>query len=157
MDTVILTSDKDLLQLVDDSTTVYMMKKGLNDFDVYDKAKVWERYGLAPKQIIDLKGLMGDPSDNIPGVFHIGEKTALTLLHKYASVEGVYDHLDEIKGKRHEYLEEGRDSAFLSKEMATIFTEMKLPFDLASLARTAMPTARKISIRNTKCSRCSRA
>lgn len=134
MDTVILTSDKDLLQLVDDSTTVYMMKKGLNDFDVYDKAKVWERYGLAPKQIIDLKGLMGDPSDNIPGVFHIGEKTALTLLHKYASVEGVYDHLDEIKGKRHEYLEEGRDSAFLSKEMATIFTEMKLPFDLASLA-----------------------
>lgn len=137
IDTIILTSDKDLLQLVDDTTRVIMMKKGLNEFDTYDIAAVDERYGLKPLQIIDLKGLMGDPSDNIPGVHHIGEKTALTLLHSYGSVEGVYEHLDEIKGKRREYLEEGRDSAFLSKEIATIFTAMELPFDLDSLAYTA--------------------
>lgn len=134
METVILTGDKDLLQLVDEHTKVIMMKRGLGDFDTYDLEKVSERYGLAPKQIVDLKGLMGDPSDNIPGVRHIGEKTALTLLHAYGSVQGVYDHIDELKGKRKEYLIEGKDSAFLSREMAEIFTGMDLPFDLETLA-----------------------
>ena len=139
METVILTGDKDLLQLVDDHTTVIMMKKGLNQFDSYTPKAIEEKYGLKPKQIIDLKGLMGDPSDNIPGVKHIGEKTALTLLHSYQTVEGVYDHIDEIKGKRKEYLLEGEDSAKLSKEMATIFTQMELPFDLESLSVSDSP------------------
>ena len=134
METYILTSDRDLLQLVDDSTRVILMKKGLAELDIVDKAELNARYGLEPAQITDLKGLMGDASDNIPGVKHIGEKTALKLLHDFHSVEGVYEHLDEIKGKRHEYLEEGRDSAFLSKELATIYRDMKLPFSMEDLA-----------------------
>lgn len=134
METYILTSDRDLLQLVDDSTRVILMKKGLTELDIVDKAELQARYGLAPAQITDLKGLMGDASDNIPGVKHIGEKTALKLLHDYQTVEGVYDHLDEIRGKRREYLEEGKESAFLSKELATIYRDMKLPFSMENLA-----------------------
>ena len=133
MDVSILTGDKDLLQLVNDHTKVLMMKKGVGQMKVMDEKAIEEEYGLRPEQIIDLKGLMGDPSDNIPGVKHIGEKTALLLLHKYGSVEGTYEHLDEIKGKRHEYLEEGKQSALLSKELATIFRQMKLPFDMSDL------------------------
>ena len=135
METYILTGDKDLLQLVDPDTKVLMMqKKGLSDIAVMDEKAIEDKYGLKPLQIIDLKGLMGDPSDNIPGVKHIGEKTALTLLHSYGSVDGVYEHIDELKGKRKEYLEEGKESAYLSKELATIFTQMHLPFDLETLA-----------------------
>lgn len=138
-DVTILTSDKDLLQLIDKSTKVILMKRGLQEVDVMDEEAVQERYGLIPSQIIDLKGLMGDPSDNIPGVKHIGEKTALTLLHKYGSIENIYNHLDEIKGKRQEYLKIGEEDAFLSKEMATIFKQMDLPFDLESLAYDQTP------------------
>lgn len=139
METTVLTSDKDLLQLVSDHTKVVLMKKGLQDFETMDVQAVQARYGLEPKQIIDLKGLMGDASDNIPGVKHIGEKTALTLLHSYDTVEGVYEHIDEIKGKRKEYLEEGKEMAFLSKEMATIFRQMHLPFDMKDLAYHQTP------------------
>lgn len=134
METTILTSDKDLLQLVDPGTRVIMMKTGMQEFDVMDEKAIMDKYGLKPLQIIDLKGLMGDPSDNIPGVKGVGEKTALALLHDYGSVEGVYAHLDDIKGRRHTLLEEGKDSAFLSKEIATIFRQMKLPFDMETLA-----------------------
>lgn len=133
METVILTGDKDLLQLVNPNTKVMMMRKGLQEVDIMDEQAIYDKYQLKPAQIIDLKGLMGDPSDNIPGVKGIGEKTALLLLHKYGTVEGTYEHIDEIKGKRKEYLETGKDSAFLSKELATIFTDMKLPFTVADL------------------------
>ncbi|MBD5423893.1 MAG: DNA polymerase I [Allobaculum sp.] len=133
-ETTILTSDKDLLQLVDPTTRVMLMKRGLQEVDVMDEQAVEDRYGLKPIQIIDLKGLMGDPSDNIPGVKHIGEKTALTLLHKYGSIDNIYDHIDEISGKRKQYLLEGKEMAYLSQELATIFKEMDLPFDLESLA-----------------------
>ncbi len=133
-ETTILTSDKDLLQLVDPTTRVILMKRGLQDVDIMDEQAVEERYGLKPIQIIDLKGLMGDPSDNIPGVKHIGEKTALTLLHKYGSIDNIYAHIEDISGKRKQYLLEGKDSAYLSQELATIFKEMELPFDLESLA-----------------------
>ena len=138
--TTILTSDKDLLQLVDPTTQVILMKKGLASFDTMDEAAIQEKYGLSPKQIIDLKGLMGDPSDNIPGVAHIGEKTALKLLYDYGSVEGVYDHIDELKGKRKEYLEEGKEMAFLSKDLATIFTQMDLPIQVEDLSLSEIPS-----------------
>lgn len=134
METTILTSDKDLLQLADDHTKVIMMKKGLQDFDVMDVKAIEEKYGLEPLQIIDLKGLMGDPSDNIPGVKGIGEKTALALLHEYKTIDGVYEHIDEIKGRRKTLLEEGKESAMLSREIATIFRQMDLPFDMNNLA-----------------------
>lgn len=129
----ILSSDRDLLQLVDATTDVYLMKKGISDMMIVDEAKMEELYGLKPMQIIDLKGLMGDASDNIPGIKGVGEKTALKLLHAYESVEGVYAHLDEIKGKIKEKLEDGKESAFLSKHLATIVTDQKLPFSLEEL------------------------
>ncbi len=134
METVILTGDKDLLQLVDDHTKVIMMKRGVTNYELMDEKAIWDKYELKPQQIIDLKGLMGDPSDNIPGVNRIGEKTALTLLHQFGTIDGVYKHIDEIKGKRKEYLQEGEEMAYLSKEIATIFRQMKLPFDLPDLA-----------------------
>lgn len=134
METYILTSDKDLLQLVDDSTRVVLMKKGLTELDVVDQQEMENRYGLKPEQITDLKGLMGDASDNIPGVKGVGEKTALKLLHQYQTVEGVYDHIDEIKGKLKEKLETDKEQAFLSKELATIYRQMDLPFSMEDLA-----------------------
>lgn len=134
MDTVILTSDRDLLQLIDTTTRVLLMKKGLSEMDLMDEKALKDVYDLTPNQIIDLKGLMGDASDNIPGVKGVGEKTALKLLHQYQSVEGVYEHIDEIKGKMKEKLENGKESAFLSKELATIYTDMDIPFSLADLS-----------------------
>ncbi|EOS62207.1 DNA polymerase I [Firmicutes bacterium M10-2] len=134
MDTVILTSDRDLLQLIDATTRVLLMKKGLSEMDLMDEKALKDAYDLTPNQIIDLKGLMGDASDNIPGVKGVGEKTALKLLHQYQSVEGVYEHIDEIKGKMKEKLENGKESAFLSKELATIYTDMEIPFSLADLS-----------------------
>lgn len=128
--TTILTSDRDLLQLVDDSTSVLLMKKGITDMELMDAAHFEEKYGLQPLQIIDLKGLMGDSSDNIPGVAGVGEKTATKLLQQYASVENVYAHIDEIKGKLKEKLEKDKDNAFMSKELATIYTNVELPFEI---------------------------
>lgn len=133
IETTILTGDKDLLQLIDSSTKVLMMKKGITEMDLMDEAALKIQYDLEPSQIIDLKGLMGDQSDNIPGIKGVGEKTALKLLHQYQNVEGVYAHVEEVKGKMREKLIAGKESAFLSKELATIFTEMKLPFSLDDL------------------------
>lgn len=128
--TTILTSDRDLLQLVDASTSVLLMKKGITDMELMDAVHFEEKYGLQPLQIIDLKGLMGDSSDNIPGVAGVGEKTATKLLQQYASVENVYAHIDEIKGKLKEKLEKDKDNAFMSKELATIYTNVELPFEI---------------------------
>jgi DNA polymerase-1 len=100
---VIVTGDLDTLQLVSNKTSVYTMRKGLSDSVIYDEGKVWERFNLEPIQIIDYKGLRGDPSDNIPGVKGIGEKTATELLVKYGTMEKIYQSLSEIKesvGKR---------------------------------------------------------
>ena len=116
----ILTGDKDALQLVSDHSTVLLVRKGITELERYDRQKVFDRYGLKPEQIIDLKGLMGDPSDNIPGVPGIGEKTALKLLHQYHSVEGIYQHLQEIPAKLGDKLRQNRDLADLSKKLATI-------------------------------------
>ncbi|MGI6512370.1 MAG: DNA polymerase I [Catenisphaera adipataccumulans] len=126
--TTILTSDRDLLQLIDASTNVLLMKKGLSEMQLMDEAAFRETYGLEPVQIIDMKGLMGDASDNIPGVAGVGEKTAIRLLKQYPSVEEVYAHLDGIKGKLKEKLEKDKDNAFLSKHLATIYRDVDLPF-----------------------------
>lgn len=129
----ILSSDKDLWQLIDPTTDVYVMKKGLSEVMVMDEATLMAEKGITPSQIIDLKALMGDASDNIPGVKGVGEKTALKLLQDYTTVDGVYDHLHEIKGKLKEKLEHDRDNAFLSKMLATIKTDLKLPFEADQL------------------------
>lgn len=133
----ILSSDRDLLQLIDPTTDVYLMKKGITEIEVMDEAKLKETMNIEPLQIIDLKGLMGDSADNIPGVKGIGEKTALKLLDQYQSVEGVYEHLYEIKGKLKEKLETGREDAFLSKHLATIITDVEMPFTIEELTYEA--------------------
>ncbi|MEI5742014.1 5'-3' exonuclease H3TH domain-containing protein, partial [Staphylococcus aureus] len=95
------TGDRDLTQLATDNVTIYYTKKGVTDVDHYTPDFIAEKYnGLTPNQIIDMKGLMGDTSDNIPGVAGVGEKTAIKLLNQFDTVEGVYEHLDEISGKK---------------------------------------------------------
>ena len=116
----VLTSDRDLLQIVDDRIKVWLMVKGITEMDLMDPAAVYEKYQLTPLQIIDLKGLAGDTSDNIPGVTKVGDKTAIKLLNDYGSVEGVYQHIDELKGKLKENLIKDHDVALMSKWLATI-------------------------------------
>lgn len=125
-DTCILSSDRDMLQLIDDSTSVYVMHKGMSDIVKMDEETLLKEYGLKPYQIIDYKGLAGDSSDNIKGVKGIGDKTAVKLLNEYDTCEGIYEHIDEIKGKIKDKLIEDKESCFLSKTLATIKTDVKI-------------------------------
>lgn len=127
METCILSSDRDMLQLIDDTTSVYVMKKGMSDIAKMDEKALKEEYGLKPYQIIDYKGLAGDKSDNIKGVEGVGDKTAVKLLNDYDTCEGIYEHIDEIKGKLQEKLIRDKDSCFLSKRLATIKTDVDIP------------------------------
>ncbi|MDH4135455.1 MAG: DNA polymerase I, partial [Anaerolineae bacterium] len=131
METLIVTGDTDTFQLIDDNTRVLTSRRQYSDTVIYDETGIQERYGLKPRQIIDYKGLVGDSSDNIPGVRGVGKKTATQLLQKYGSIEAIYEHLDEVKSPRfRKALEEGRDDAFLSKHLATIVTDVPLELDL---------------------------
>lgn len=134
-ETIVITGDKDLTQLASDHTKVYITKKGVTDIEVYTPEHVAEVYdGLKPEQIIDLKGLMGDKSDNIPGVPGVGEKTAVKLLKEHGSVENVIENLDQVTAKKlNENLSNNKDIALLSKELATIYREMTFDFNLESL------------------------
>ena len=130
METCILSSDRDMLQLIDKTTSVYVMKKGMSDIAKMDELALKDEYGLKPYQIIDYKGLAGDKSDNIKGVEGIGDKTAVKLLNEYDTCEGIYEHIDEIKGKMQEKLIRDKDSCFLSKTLATIKTDYEIDKDL---------------------------
>lgn len=129
----IITGDKDMLQLIDTNTRVRIARKGVSEFSDFTLESLAETMGLTPSQIIDMKGLMGDSGDNIPGVPGVGEKTALKLLAEYQTVEGVYENIEKIKGKLKEKLEANKDLAFMSKELATIICDMDVPFTLAEL------------------------
>ncbi|MCY0876474.1 MAG: DNA polymerase I [Firmicutes bacterium] len=132
---VVVSGDKDLLQLVSDDITTCLTRKGTTDLVRYDPAAVYERFTLSPKQIIDLKGLMGDASDNIPGVPGIGEKTAIKLLSQFSTVEEVLSHVDEVSGKKvQERLREFHDQALQSKWLATIHCEVPLAIGVDDLA-----------------------
>ncbi len=128
--TIIYTGDKDALQLVDDETSVFFTKRGITELAVYDKASFYDMTGLNPNQIIELKALMGDSSDNIPGIKGVGEKTAISLLQQYGDVDGVYAHVDELKGKLKEKVENGKDSAYLSRALATIDVDCGVDTDV---------------------------
>ena len=119
---LIISSDRDLLQLINDKVTVKLLKT--KDYIMMNNNKFIEEYGISPDKIIDLKGLQGDASDNIPGVKGIGEKTALKLLQEYDSIENIYVNIDKIPGKLKDKLLEGKDSAFMSKQLATIYKEV---------------------------------
>jgi DNA polymerase I len=128
--TLIISGDKDLLQLVTDYASVAIMKKGIANFDIYDHKAIKERYNLTPDQLIDLKSLQGDSSDNIPGVAGVGEKTALSLLMQYPSLDEIYENLENIKSKSvKSKLEADKDIAKISYQLATINT--KSPIDIS--------------------------
>lgn len=128
---VIVSSDKDLLQLISDETEVKLLKQ--NGFIRYNHKAFVDDYGIEPIKMIDLKALMGDSSDNIPGVKGIGEKTALKLLQEYKSLENLYDNIDNIKGKTKEKLVEDKEMAFISKKIATIYRDVPLNIVLEDL------------------------
>ena len=133
-ESIILTSDHDLLQLIDEDTTVLLMKKGITDMDEMTVSSLKDEMGISPIQITDLKGLMGDSSDNYPGIPGVGEKTALKLLYEYGSVENVLDHAAEIKGKLGEKIRDNKESALLSKRLATIKKDVSLNISAKSCA-----------------------
>jgi DNA polymerase-1 len=148
LEIIIVTGDLDTLQLVNDKTKVYTMRRGLSDSVIYDLEKVKERYGLNPDQLIDFKGLRGDPSDNIPGVKGIGEKTASDLLQKYETLEGVYSHIGEIKGSVHDKLEKEKMQAFMSKQLATIKLDTPVNLELEKTATHNYDREKIISLLN---------
>lgn len=133
IETVIVTGDKDCLQLIDDSTYVWLTKGNMKEIVFYDADKLMEVYALAPYQIIELKALMGDSSDNIPGVYGIGEVTALKLIREYNDVDNLYNNIDCITGKVKEKLISGRESAYLSKALATIDINVPISIDIDKL------------------------
>ena len=132
LEVIILSGDRDTFQLATDKTTIRIphTKGGKTETDEYNREKIIEKYGLEPKQLIDVKGLQGDSSDNIPGVPGVGEKTALSLIQKYGSIENLYDKLekgeDDLKGKQKEKIEQNKDLAFLSKLLGTINLEVPI-------------------------------
>jgi DNA polymerase-1 len=158
---VIVTGDMDTLQLIDDSVSVYSMSRGIKKAEIYDSEKVKERYGFEPMQLIDYKALRGDPSDNIPGVPGIGEKTATNLIKNFQNIENIYDFIshselvlpagrqseeshknidssatpqndDKISARISNTLKEYKDQAFLSKKLATIIKDVPIDFDLSN-------------------------
>lgn len=133
-DVTIVSGDKDLIQLTDANTVVEISKKGVAEFEEFTPAYLMDKMGLTPEQFIDLKALMGDKSDNIPGVTKIGEKTGLKLLHEYGSLEGLYQHVDSFKpSKMKENLLHDKEQAFLSKTLATINTSAPITIGLEDI------------------------
>lgn len=130
----IVTGDKDAIQLASHKTTTLITKKGVGEVEEYNYDSVLERYEMTPTQFIDLKGLMGDKSDNIPGVPGVGEKTGIKLLKQYSTIENLIEHTDELKGSIKKKIEENKELALMSKELATIITNVPIEVKLEDLA-----------------------
>ncbi|MBF7096536.1 DNA polymerase I [Alkalibacter mobilis] len=126
----ILTGDRDAFQLINNKVKVLYTKKGISDVDIFDEDKIISDYGLSPRDLIDVKALMGDKSDNIPGIAGVGEKTAVKLIKEYGDLDGVYENIEEIKGKLQEKLINDKENAYLSKHLAEIIREVPLVFEL---------------------------
>lgn len=126
----VYTGDKDANQLISPQTTIYRTVKGVTELDIYNEQTLLDKYGLKPDQFRDFLGLMGDSSDNIPGIKGVGEKTALKLLHQYGTIEGLQEHQDEIKGKMGEKIRAGMEDALMSKKVATILRDIPMDVDL---------------------------
>ncbi|MFQ6724291.1 MAG: DNA polymerase I [Clostridia bacterium] len=130
IDSVLISGDRDLLQLISPNCRVWLNQKGLNEISELDESLLKEKYGIEPYQVIEMKSIMGDSSDNIPGVKGIGEKTALKLIDAYKSLDGIYQNIDNITGKTKILLQEQRDIAYMSKTLATIKTDCELDYQL---------------------------
>jgi DNA polymerase-1 len=146
IDTMIVSGDLDGLQLVDDHVRLLTTRMGVAATVIYDEARVMERYGLRPDQMLDYKALKGDTSDNIPGVPGVGEKTASSLLQQFGTLDGIYEHLDEVKGKMRDRLAEHRESAFMSREIGRILTDLPVHLDIEE-ARTGRYDRRAVAQR----------
>ncbi len=141
-ETLLVTGDRDAFQLASDLTRIVATKRGITDVAIYGPDEVLARYGVTPAQVPDFLGLKGDSSDNIPGVPGVGEKTAAKLLRQYGSLEGIYEHTDELRGKQKERIEENRDAAFGSRQVATIVRDLDFPLDLEGAAFPAFDPER---------------
>lgn len=137
----IVTGDKDAIQLASNKTTTLITKKGIAEVEEYNYDSVIEKYEMTPTQFIDLKGLMGDKSDNIPGVPGIGEKTGIKLIKEFSSIEGIFDNIDSIKGSTKKKLEENKELAIMSKKLATIIRDVPIEFNLEELEYGSYNTA----------------
>ncbi|MCX7671112.1 MAG: DNA polymerase I, partial [Anaerolineae bacterium] len=147
VETLIVTGDRDILQVVDDRVHVLTSGRQFSDTIIYDPAAVQEKYGLRPEQLVDFKALVGDKSDNIPGVRGIGEKTAAELLQKYGTLDNIYAHLEEIKPERvRKALEAGRADAELSRKLGRIATDVPLQLDLRACRTREYDRAKAIAL-----------
>jgi len=130
IETIIVTGDKDIMQLVDKRVKVYTPQRGFTQAEIFGPRRVKEHLGVSPNQIIDFKGLVGDPSDNYPGVLGVGPKTATTLLNEYKTLKGVYKNIDKIKPLLAEKLKAGKENALLSQKLATIIRNVSVKLNL---------------------------
>lgn len=129
---------------MDDETSVCFTRRGTTETELYNSENFKEKTGIEPIQIIDLKALMGDSSDNIPGVTGVGEKTALELIRNYKDIDNLYAHTDELKGKLKEKIESGKEQAYMSKTLATIDTDCGIQFDVEEMrVKKTFPQALK--------------
>ena len=142
IETYLITSDLDALQILDQNTYLYALKKGLTNIDKFDIPAFEKRYGIRIGQFLDLKSLKGDSSDNIPGVPGVGEKTAVKLLQQFETLDGVYDNLWQIKDSLRRKLEAGKESAYMSRELARLFTDAPVKLDLAAMDVRDLDTAK---------------
>ncbi|MCP4137810.1 MAG: DNA polymerase I [bacterium] len=137
---MLVTGDKDAYQLVNNHVQIYANKKGISEHVLYDIKGIEEKLGLKPEQVIDYMALMGDSSDNVPGVKGIGEKSAVKLISEYGSLEKLYENIDKLKGKQKELLENGKEMALLSKELVTIKTDVPIELDVKKLTGPEIQT-----------------
>ena len=133
IETILITSDLDALQCISEKTKVYALKKGLSNIEEFHPESFKEKYGLETSQFLDLKALQGDSSDNIPGVPGIGVKTASGLLQQYKTIEGIYDNIELISGNVKDKLIKGKESAYMSRELARLFTDAPIELDLQEM------------------------
>ena len=142
VETIIVTGDKDILQLVNQTTHVYMPGRGNDPATLYDEDKVKDFLGVLPEQIVDYKALVGDPSDNYPGVNGVGPKTAVKLLTRYTSLDNIYTHLGELDPKLRRKLIDGEEAAYLSQKLARIVTAAPVTLDLSACQLSDYDTAK---------------
>ncbi len=152
VEVMLVTGDKDAYQLVGDSVKIYANKKGISDYELYGPKEVEDMLGVRPDQVIDYMALTGDASDNVPGVKGIGEKTAQKLIASFGSLDGVYEHIDELTGKQKETLVREKDMAYLSRDLVTVRTDLPIQHDIAEFGFTgikhdaAVPYFRKLEM-----------
>ena len=138
----LVTSDKDAYQLLEDNVYIYAPRKGISEYEIYDKDTIKDKVGLSPAQIIDYMALTGDPTDNIPGIRGVGEKTALKLITEYGTLDNLYERVDELTGRQKELVIRDRDNAYLSKELVTIRRDADIELDIPNCSPAFSEKAR---------------